>query len=162
MSRQPIKPEEWWLGAATLMVKYDLSLREAAQELGIELTIAEADALSKRVLFREILEKAKKDYFSEIGPQVSKEQIEGLLYQLAERLAADREDAKASEALLRLAKVKGIVGFEPDSLYKTLSVLSAEEIDEVKQNLKQQQQSQEPQPAEKPLEPKVESSKVVN
>jgi hypothetical protein len=81
-----------------------------------------------------------------------------LLYQLAERLAADREDAKASEALLRLAKVKGIVGFEPDSLYKTLSVLSAKEIDEVKQNLKQQQ----PQPAESTPSETKPDSKLVN
>jgi transposase-like protein len=51
----PIKPEEWWKLAAALMVRHGLSLREAAHELGIELSVAEADALSKRVLFREIL-----------------------------------------------------------------------------------------------------------
>ena len=142
MGRQAIKPEEWWSLAAALMVKHNLSLREAAHELGIELTIAEANTLSKRVLFKDCLEQAKTDYYSEIGPRISKEQIEGLLFALAERLASDREDAKASEALLRLAKVKGIVGYEPDSLQKIFSSLTQSDIDELKRRLKEQKQTQ--------------------
>ena len=150
MSRQPIKPEEWWLGAATLMVKYDLSLREVAQELGIELTIAEADAIQKRKLFRECLEEARIRYYQELGscPSVSKETITGAMFKLASRLEQE-EPYKSADVLLKLAKVKGLVGSDPDYLQKIFSVLSAKELEEVKQNLIEQRQ-QQPQPAEKP------------
>ncbi|HJY87908.1 MAG TPA: hypothetical protein VKE24_13825 [Candidatus Acidoferrales bacterium] len=45
---------------------------------------------------------------------------------------------------MKLAKIRGWVAYEPDSLYKTFNVLSAKEIDEVKQRLlelKQQEQA---------------------
>ena len=45
--------------AADLMVRYDLSLREAAAELGTDLTIDQADAILKRKLFQKTLEEAK-------------------------------------------------------------------------------------------------------
>jgi hypothetical protein len=36
MPRHLIPPEPWWPEAADLMVRYDLSLREAAAELGVD------------------------------------------------------------------------------------------------------------------------------
>jgi hypothetical protein len=36
--------------------------------------------------------------------------VVGQLYRLAERLAADHEDYKAADTLLKLAKVKGWIG----------------------------------------------------
>jgi hypothetical protein len=42
------------------MVRYDLSLREAAAELVTDPTIDEADAILKRKLFQKTLEKARK------------------------------------------------------------------------------------------------------
>ena len=60
------------------------------------------------------------------------------LYKLAERLANDREDYKAADSLLKLAKVQGWIGFEPDSLWATFSKLSQADIDKVKERLKAQ------------------------
>ncbi len=153
MSRQAIKPEGWWQLAAALMVKHSLSLREAAHELGIELSVSEADALSKRVLFREILEQAEADHYREIGPRITKEQIEGLLFTLADRLADEGESHKASDALLKLAKVKGIVGYEPDTGLKTLHSLNNDELTELKRRLREQQQGRQPQPKVEPEQP---------
>jgi len=50
MPRQLIPPEPWWAEAADLMVRYDISLREATAELGTNLTIDQADAILKRKL----------------------------------------------------------------------------------------------------------------
>ena len=79
MPRKPIQPEEWWLPAAESMVKYDLSLRQAAQKLGIELTIEEAEAVKDRKLFKECLEEPRMAYFAEIGssPKLSKDLVVG-------------------------------------------------------------------------------------
>jgi hypothetical protein len=80
--------------AADLMVRYDLSLREAAAELGTDLTIDQADAILKRKLFQKTLEEAKTAYYTELGsdPKLTKETVVWQLYRLAMRLAEDRED----------------------------------------------------------------------
>ena len=70
MPRQLIPPEPWWPQAADLMVRYDLSLREAAAELGVDLTIEQADAILKRKLFQKTLQEARTGYHLEIGTPV--------------------------------------------------------------------------------------------
>ena len=65
-----------------------------------------------------------------------------MIFKLAERLAADREDFKSADALLKLAKMQGWVGAEPDTLWKTFSALSQADIDEVRKRLKENQQAQ--------------------
>jgi len=154
MPRKPIQPEPWWADAVALMVKYDLSLRQAAQELGIELTIEEAEAIKDRKLFKECLEEARTSYYTEIGssPKLSKDLVVGQVYKLASKLADEGETYKASDALLKLSKIKGWVGYEPDSLYKTFNVHSAKEIDEVKQRLLELKQQQQPQTADAPAD----------
>jgi hypothetical protein len=130
------------------MVKYDLSLRQAAAELGQDISIEEAEALKDRKLFKEALEKARLANYSEIGssPRLTKEAVVGQIYQLASRLAADREDYKATDALLKLAKVQGWLGAEPDTLWKVFSGLSQADIDEIKDRFKEQQQAQVAEP----------------
>jgi hypothetical protein len=136
------------------MVKYDLSLRQAAAELGQDISIEEAEALKDRKLFKEAQEQAQLANYAEIGSshKLTKEAVVGQIYKLASRLAADHEDYKATDALLKLAKVQGWVGdAEPDTLWKAFSKLNHAEIEEVKKRLKEQNQPE-------PAEPKVEKS----
>ena len=49
------------------MVKFDLSLRQAAAELGKDISVEEAEALKDRKLFKEALESARLPHFSAIG-----------------------------------------------------------------------------------------------
>jgi hypothetical protein len=104
------------------MVKYDLTLKQAASELGIDLTVEEAHDLTDRKLFEGILEEKRLAHYTEIGsnPKLTKEAVVGMVFKLAERLANDREDFKSAEALLKLAKMQGWVGAESDSLWKTV------------------------------------------
>ena len=139
-----IPTPEWIPQACELMVKYDLSLRQAAAELGQDISIEEAEALKDRKLFKERLEEKRLAYYSEIGsnPKLTKEAVVGMVFKMAERLAQDREDYKSADALLKLAKMQGWVGAEPDSLWKTFSGLSQADIDEMKERLKEQPKGQ--------------------
>jgi hypothetical protein len=158
MPRKVIPMPEWIPQACELMVKYDLSLRQAAAELGQDISIEEAEALKDRKLFKERLEEKRLAYYSEIGsnPKLTKEAVVGMVFKMAERLAQDREDYKSADALLKLAKMQGWVGAEPDSLWKTFSALSQADIDEMKERLKEQEQAQttEPQQSDRAAEPK--------
>jgi hypothetical protein len=64
------------------------------------------------------------------------------MYKLADVLAKEGEAYKASDALLKLAKIKGWVGYEPDTLYKMLSGLTQRDIDELKQKLSEAKQDE--------------------
>jgi hypothetical protein len=152
MPRKVIPLPEWIPQACELMVKYDLSLRQAAAELGQDISVEEADALKDRKLFKERLEEKRLAYYSEIGsnPKLTKEAVVGMILKLAERLAQDREDFKSADALLKLAKMQGWVGAEPDSLWKTFSALTQAQIDEVKERLKEQEPGQQPEPKVEP------------
>ena len=160
MPRKPSLPEPWWADAAALMVKYDISLRQAAQELGIELTIEEAEAIKDRKLFKECLDESRLAYFTEVGssPKLTKEAVVGQIYQLARRLAEDREDYKAADALLKLSKVQGWVGESPDSLTRVFSTLSQNDIDELKTRLRERAQEQQLAPRE--IEPSAGSERL--
>jgi hypothetical protein len=120
--------------AIQLMIRENLSLRQAASQLGIEITPQQADNIAGRIRFKDALDDARLAYFTEIGsnPRLTKEAVVGQLYQLATRLAADREDFKAADALLKLAKIQGWMGYEPDSLHKALTALTQEDIDQLK------------------------------
>jgi hypothetical protein len=137
MPRKPTPPEPWWPDAADLMASCNLSLRQAAAELGIDLTIEEAEAVKDRKLFQRALEDAKIAYYESIGSNVrlSKDVVVGQVYSLAGKLAEQGEAYKASDALLKLAKIKGWVGYEPDTLYKIFKSLTHKEIQEIRQNI---------------------------
>ena len=137
MTRKLIPPEPWWPQAADLMARCNLSLREAAAELGVDLAIEDAENIKRRKLFQKALEDAKIAFYTEIGssPKLSKDLVVGQVYRLAGKLAEEGEAYKATDALLKLAKIRGWVGNEPDSFYDLFKDLSQKDIDEMKQKL---------------------------
>jgi hypothetical protein len=144
MPRNLIPPELWWAEATDLMARFNISLRQAAAELGIDLTIEEADNIKGRKLFQKALDEAKIAYYNEIGsnPKLSRDVVVGQIYELANVLTKEGEAYKASDALLKLAKIKGWIGYEPDTLYKMLSGLTQRDIDEMKQKLSEAKQDE--------------------
>ena len=153
MPRKPGPLEPWMLEAINLIVRRILTLRQAAQQLGVDITPQQADNISGRIRFQDALEEARLAYYAEVGsnPRLTKEAVVGQLFTLASRLAADREDAKATEALFRLAKVMGWINGE-GSAQPVLANLSQADIDRIRGELKakqQQEQASETQPAEK-------------
>lgn len=153
MPRRPEPLEPWMLKAIPLMVHQNLTLRQAAQQLGQDLTPQEADNIQGRIRFEDALEEARLTYYAEIGlnPRLTKEAVVGQLYKLAERLAADREDYKAADALLKLAKVQGWL-YGEGGAQPVLANLTQDDIDRLRAEIKakqQQEQAGQTQPAEK-------------
>ncbi len=148
MPRKPQSLSPWMFQAISLMVRQNLSLKEAASQLGQEITTQEAAAMSSRALFQEALEEARLSYYTEIGsnPKLTREAVIGRLYQLAENLAAEGENYKAADTYVKLAKTAGFIGEQPDGPWKILTSLNQSELDEIKKRLKEE--SQQPQPAE--------------
>src|SRR5215472_15653420 len=106
MPRKPEPLAEWMLEAIPLMVRQNLSLRQAAQQLGQEITPQQADNIQGRIRFQDALEETRLAYYSEIGsnPKLTKEAVVGQMYKLAERLTAEHEDYKAADTLLKICK----------------------------------------------------------
>jgi hypothetical protein len=137
MPRQLTPPEPWWADAADLMASCKISLRQAAAELGIDLSIEEADNIKGRKLFQEALDEAKIAYYNEIGsnPRLSKDVVVGQIYELANVLAKEGESYKATDALLKLAKIRGWVGNEPDSLWDVFKDLTHKDFQELRHRI---------------------------
>ena len=137
MTRKLTPPEPWWPEAADLIVRCNVSLRQAAAELGIDLSIEEADNIKGRKLFQKALDEAKIAYYNEIGsnPRLSKDVVVGQIYELANVLTKEGEAYKATDALLKLAKIRGWVGNEPDSLWDVFKDLSHKDIQQLKHRI---------------------------
>jgi len=152
MPRKPEPLVEWMINAIQLIVRQNFTLRQAAQQLGVEVTPQQADNIQSRIRFQDALEEARMSYFAEIGanPRLTKDAVVGQLYKLAERLANDREDYKAADALLKLAKVQGWTSGEDYKEKLVFGVgLTQAEIDRLKAQYKakhehQQQANDEP------------------
>jgi hypothetical protein len=150
MPRKPDALEPWMEDAIQLMVRKDMTLRQSALQLGREITPQEADNIQGRIRFQDALEEARLAFYAEVGsnPRLTKDALIGKVYILAERLSSDREDAKASEALFRLAKLQGWIageGREQPSVVDLLArLLSQSDLDRLKtESKKAEEQGQE-------------------
>lgn len=137
MSRKPEPLESWVIEAIPRLVRQNLTLRQAAQQLGVDITPQEADNIQGRVRFQDALEEARLKYYAEIGanPRLSRDALIGKVYLLGERLSNDREDAKASESFFRLAKIMGVVG-EQEHEPSLLDSLTQADIDNLRAQVK--------------------------
>jgi hypothetical protein len=159
MPRKLTPPEPWWADAVDLIVRCNISLRQAAAELGIDLTIEEADNIKGRKLFQKALDEAEIAYYNEIGsnPRLSKDVVVGQIYELASVLTKEGEAYKATDALLKLAKIRGWVGNEPDSLWDVFKDLTHKDFQEVRHKIafradEEARASSEPTESDPPLE----------
>jgi hypothetical protein len=143
MPRRPEPLEPWMLEAINLIVRRILTLRQAAQQLGVAITPQQADNISGRRRFQDALEEARLTYYAEVGsnPRLTKEAVVGQLFTLASRLAEDREDAKATEALFRLAKVMGWINGEGGA-QPVIANLTQDDIDRLRAEIKAKQEQQ--------------------
>lgn len=160
MPRNVIPLPEWIPRACDLMVKYDLSLRQAAAELGKNISIEEAEALKDRKLFKEAMESARLAHYAALGadPKLNKDAVVGQMYKLAGRLAAEHEDYKAADTLLKICKAMGWTGeSEHNSEFeKWFRSLTQSDIDALKaENKRKIEELEHPQ-----SQPKRETVKV--
>ena len=129
------------LEAINLIVRRILTLRQAAQQLGVPITPQQADNIWGRRRFQDALEEARLKYYTEVGsnPRLTKDVVVGQLFVLAQRLTEDREDAKAADSLLKLAKIQGWIAGE-GSDKPVFANLTQDDIDRVRGELKKAQE----------------------
>jgi hypothetical protein len=138
MSKGPWNPlycPAWFVQAAEVMVRTQCSLKQAALEIGHPLDPDEADKVSRRRDFQEILRVEKNKFYQGIAndPTRTKSVIVGQMWFLADRLISEGEFEKAAGVLDKLAKLEGWAGNEGN--INIFSGLSARDIQEAKDRL---------------------------
>ena len=167
MPRKPDPLEPWMLDAIQLIVRRQLSLRQAASQLGVDITPQQADNISGRIRFQDALEDERLTYYQEIGsdPRLSKDVVVGQLFSLAQTLAVMGEHYKSADVLLKLAKVQNWTSGEEYKDKPVLANLTQADIDKLRADLRAKQEqeggAQEQQPAgEQPTEVASAKAKV--
>lgn len=128
---------EWYKPAADLMARDEkLSLRQAADLSGVQLSIEEATSHQRRKSFQRVLWDAKHAWTAEIGrnPGRSKEALEGKLELAASKLLEEGQWKAAAEVLMTLAKVSGWVG--GDASLNVFANLNAKDFEQLREQLR--------------------------
>lgn len=138
MSKGPWNPlyaPAWFVQAAEIMVRTQTSLKQAALEIGHPLDPDEADKVSRRRDFQEILRVEKNKFYASVAndPTRTKSVVLGQMWVLADRLIALGEYEKAAGVLDKLSKMEGWSGGE--SNINVFSGLTARDIEEARQRL---------------------------
>ena len=133
------KPEApWFQEAARLMVQKGHNLRQAALELEIPLTSADAEKIQRRKTFQSVIWTERQRFFQEIGrdPMRTKEAVLGRQEFLIQKLIESGDYDKAAQANVKLAQMEGWTG--ADSQVNIFAGLSAKDIEEAKKFLNEQ------------------------
>ena len=138
MSKGPWNPlycPAWFVQAAEVMVRTQCSLKAAALEIGHPLDGDEADKVSRRRDFQEILRVEKNKYYSSVAtdPSRTKSVVLGQMVVLADRLIAEGEFEKAAGVLDKLGKMEGWTGGE--SNVNVFAGLTARDISEARDRI---------------------------
>lgn len=117
------------------MVRNEYSLKQAAFEVGHPLDPDEAEAVSKRREFQEILRVERNKYFAMVAndPTRTKSAVLGRMHILADKLMKEGELDKAALVLEKLAKMEGWSGNEGN--INIFSGLTARDIAEARERL---------------------------
>src|SRR5579864_9643615 len=139
MSKGPWNPlycPAWFVQAAEVMVRTSCSLKQAALEIGHPLDPDEADKVSRRRDFQEILRVEKNKFYAGIAndPTRTKSVVLGQMWHLADRLIAEGEFEKAAGVLDKLSKMEGWSGNEGN--INIFSGLTARDIAEARERLR--------------------------
>ena len=140
MSKGPWNPlycPAWFVQAAEVMVRTQCSLKQAALEVGHPLDPDEADKVSRRRDFQEILRVEKNKFYASVAndPSRTKSVVLGQMWVLADRLIAEGEFEKAAGVLDKLSKMEGWSGNEGN--INIFSGLTARDIAEARDRLKE-------------------------
>lgn len=116
-------------------MRLNISLKIAASEIGHPLDPDEADKVSRRRDFQDILRVERNKFYAAVAndPSRSKSTAIGKMEVLIDRLIASGEYDKAANAIDKLGKLEGWVG--ADSSVNVFAGLSARDIAEARERL---------------------------
>ena len=150
----------WFVQAAEVMVRSQATLKQAAFEIGHPLDPDEADKVTRRKDFQEILRIEKNKFYAGVAndPTRTKSVVLGQMWFLADKLIAEGEFEKAAGVLDKLGKMEGWSGNEGN--INIFSGLTARDISEARERLAKStgKRSKTASPTEVELPPVVESA----
>lgn len=119
------------------MVRTGSSLKAAASEIGHTLDLDEADKITRRRDFKEILDSERNKFYQAVAndPTRTKSAIIGRMMVLADKLVADGEFEKAAGVLDKLGKMEGWNGGEGN--INIFGGLTARDIAEARERISQ-------------------------
>lgn len=135
---RPDKEEAWHAEAIETMVRTGCSLKQAAIEVGEEITSEDANILLRRRSFNRRLWEERHRYFSQLAnsPNFKKETIIGKLLSLGQKLEDEGKHEKAATCLFQAAKIAGFVG--PESTVSVFGELSQRDLEAIRESVKAQ------------------------
>ena len=141
MARPP-KIEDWLLEAVELMAREGMSLKQAAMELGKEVSSEEAERILRRASFSRLYWEARNRFFNQLAtdPSFKKESTIGQLLNLAKQLEAEGKHRDAADAIFKAAKIAGFVG--PEQTVSVFGELSAKDLEAIRQKVSEQSQKE--------------------
>lgn len=119
-----------------MMVRQDVGLRQAAHELGFELSVAEEEAIRRRKSFQRLLWLERFRYYDEVAksPERNRSSMVGQLMLCAQKLMLEGAFDKAAEVLYKAARLEGWIGGEGN--VNVFADLTAKDIQSIREKLK--------------------------
>jgi len=135
---RPEKTEDWHISAVELMARTGCSLKQAATELAIPVSIEECNLILRRSGFSRLLWEARHRYFANLAsdPNFKKDTMVGKLITLAQKLEEEGKHDAASEVWFKLGKTMGWVG--PESTVSVFGELSQRDMDAIREKVKKE------------------------
>lgn len=128
----------WMKKAAERMCWSNCSLKQAAVEIGVEISIDESDVILRSREFQEVLEAETvryRNHFSET-PGYSKTTAIGMMHVAIENLAKEGEWDKVVMSVEKLAKLEGWIGL--DSNVNIFAGITTKDIEAQKKKILEQ------------------------
>jgi hypothetical protein len=130
---RPDKIEDWMREAAENMVSTGLSLKQAAMDLGRELSSQDAELILRRKSFKRLLWEAQFRWSNAVAsdPNFSRDSTIGKLLDLGRQLEEEGKHDKAADCIFKAAKIAGFVG--PESTVSVFGELSAKDLEQIRE-----------------------------
>ena len=140
-SKRKTAEEPWMAPVARAMVREGKTLREAATELAVDMTSAEAENAYRTQVFQKVLRCERNRFYNEIAadPERSKQTAIGMLLIALEKMADAGEYKDVAESVLRLAKIENWL--DADTEVTLFANLTGRDIEAVKERLKEKRES---------------------
>lgn len=130
---RPRKVEEpWYQRVAVLMVREGKTMRQAAMECDLALTVDDCIELEKKKDFQKVLWTERHRFYQELAkdPERSKISLIGQMMFLVQKLTDEGSYEKALEGIFKLMKAEGFIG--PENQINLFNGVTPKDLEEAK------------------------------
>lgn len=146
MARPKLPEKTWYAAAAAKVVRNNISLRAAANELDIPLDPEEAERISRTKAWQDVIWAERHKFNTEIAnaPGRNKTSLVGLMSLLIQELIKAGDFDKAIDGLQKIAKIEG---WDKSSEVNLFAGITTAEFEAQKREVERQLAEQQAKPA---------------